>query len=93
MQGLNAINQLRVVARGDSFRFYINDTPVQLCIPDDPNAISTYSGDTCIGGAMLDALTDSAIPNGQIGVTAQATSDAGVVAAFDNLLVYAPEAE
>ena len=94
-QGLNAVNQLRVVARGDRFQFYVNDAPVQLCIPDDPDAISTYSGGTCIGGAMVDALTDNAIPDGQIGVTAKATSSGGgdVVAAFDNLLVYAPAAQ
>ncbi len=94
-KGLATVNHLRVIARGDSFHFSANETVLELCIPDDPDAISTYSGGTCIGGSMVDALTDSAIPNGQIGVTAQSTPSggAGVVAAFDNLLVYAPEAE
>ena len=93
-QGLHTANQLRVVARGNQFQFYINGEQVQLCIPDDPGAVSTYSGGTCFGGAMVDALTDDAIPNGQIGVSARstATGGAGVVVAFDNLLVYAPEA-
>src|SRR5262249_35764915 len=93
-QGLKAVNRLRVIAQGDEFRFFINGQPVQLCIPDDPNAQSTVNplDGSCMGGAMKDTLTDATIPNGQIGVVAQSTDTggAGVVAAFDNLLVYAP---
>ena len=95
--GLDAANRLRVVAQGDQFRFFINDQPVSLCIPDDPDALSTInplSGE-CMGGAMLDTLTDTTIPNGQVGVSALWTAGAAddpVVAAFDNLLVYAPPA-
>ena len=93
-QGLKAVNTLRVIAQGDQFRFFINNQSVTLCIPDDPDAQSTVnpvSGE-CMGGSMQDTLTDASIPNGQIGVTAQSTQTggAGVVAAFDNLLVYAP---
>lgn len=91
---LNAVNRLRVVARGDQFQFSINDQTVVLCIPNDPNAISTIHPLTgeCMEGAMLDTLTDSAIPSGQVGVSAQSTlmGGVGVVAAFDNLLIYAP---
>ncbi len=96
-QGLDAVNHLRVVARGDQFNFFINDQPVALCIPNDPAAQSTINSLTgeCVGGAMLDTLTDDAIPNGQVGVSALWTAGADeepVVAAFDNLLVYAPDA-
>ena len=44
-----------------------------------------------MGGALTETLTDSAIPYGQVGVTALWTADAAadpVVAAFDNLLIY-----
>jgi hypothetical protein len=96
--GLNAVNRLRVTASGDQFRFYINDQAVTMCIPDDPNAQSTIHPLTgeCMGGAMLDTVTDSSIPNGQVGVGAQwwAEADAQpVVAAFDNLLIYSPQAQ
>jgi len=94
-QGLNAVNRLRVVARGDQFHFYVNDQPLQVCIPDDPNGVSTYSGGACVKGTMQGALIDDTIPNGQIGVSALWTADANeqpVVAAFDTLLVYAPPA-
>ena len=95
-QGLNVVNTLQVTARGDQFRFFINDQPVTLCIPDDPNAQSTVNplDGSCMGGAMKDVLTDDTIPSGQIGVVAKSTDTGGegVIAAFDNLLVYAPQA-
>lgn len=95
-QGLGAVNRLRVVARGDQFSFYINDQPVAMCIPDDPAAQSTIHPLTgeCMGGQMLETITDATIASGQIGVAAQSTlmGGEGVVAAFDNLLIYAPEA-
>jgi hypothetical protein len=93
-QDLNTFNELRVVARGNQFWFYINDEPVQVCIPNDPDGQSTFDPRTgeCLG-TMVDALTDDAIPNGQIGVTAQSTASGGegVVVGFDNVLVYSPE--
>ncbi len=96
-QGLNTVNDVRVIARGDQFRFSINGEDVVLCLAtgDTPTGQAIYNAGTgeCMGGNVSDTLADNSIPNGQIGVTAQATSDAGVVAAFDNLLVYAPEAE
>jgi hypothetical protein len=91
---LSSVNRLRVSATGDRFRFWINDQPVTLCIPDDPNAESTINplNGECMDGAMLETLTDATIPNGQVGVTARSTPTGGegVVAAFDNLLIYAP---
>lgn len=95
-QDLNAVNRLRVTARSDQFQFYINDQIVTLCIPNDPNAISTIHPLTgeCMEGAMLDTLTDNTIPNGQIGVVARWMEDADQepIAAFDNLLIYVPSA-
>ena len=92
-QGLAALNRLRVVAQGDQFQFYVNDQIVPLCLPDDPAAQSTINplDGSCMGGALTETLTDSAIPYGQVGVTALWTADAAadpVVAAFDNLLIY-----
>ena len=89
--GLDAVNTLEVTARGDTFAFYINGEPVALCIPNDPQGRSTYVDDLgCIGGSMQPTLTDAAHPVGQIGVVAQTLDEAGVVAAFDHVLVFAP---
>lgn len=91
--GIGAENQLRVVGRGGSFQFYANDQLLLLCIPDDPNALSTYFNGNCVDGTMMDTLVDASFPSGRLGVIAMTIqgSDTGVVVDFDNLLVYAPE--
>lgn len=95
-QGIGAVNTLRVIGRGDEFQFFVNDQPLLLCIPDDPNAQSTYNwlDDTCVDGQMLDTLVDDSIPTGRLGVAAQTIQggEVGVVVEFDNVLVYGPEA-
>ena len=91
-QGLNAPNYLRVVARGDEFAFYVNNERVSLCIPSDPEAISTYrTGLGCIGGTMEDTLVDGSLGAGQVGVVAMSLGKPDVEAAFDNLIIYSPE--
>jgi len=89
--GIGAVNTVRVVGVGGSFRFFINSQAVQVCIPDDRNGISTYSGGKCVGGQMLETLTDSTFPSGKIGVTVSTPGEPDVEAAFDNVLVLMPE--
>jgi hypothetical protein len=90
--GIGATNHLRIVAKGNQFQFYVNGQPVLLCIPDDPDARSTYNAITaeCQDGKMLDTLDDPSIQAGQIGVAAQSFDVSGVVVEFDNLVVYGP---
>jgi hypothetical protein len=90
-EGLNVTNHLRVVAQANRFQFYINEQLAQLCIPDGPNAESTYRLGQCIGGTMQDTLVDNAITIGQIGVIAQTLNESGVVVSFDNVLVFGPQ--
>jgi hypothetical protein len=92
IQGIGAENRLRVVASGDQFRFWINDMPAQVCVPDDPAAESTYVAGTCREGAMLDVLQDAALASGQVGVVALTFGEPDVVATFDDIVVYSPEA-
>ncbi len=88
-QGMNVENRLRVTAQGSTFQFYINDERVELCVPDDPAAISTYV-DECIDGAMYDSLVDESLATGQVGVIAVSFEEPGVVVEFDNVLVVGP---
>ncbi|MEL6150011.1 MAG: hypothetical protein AAGK74_01650 [Chloroflexota bacterium] len=86
-QGVDGeINRLRVTAQGDTFRFYVNDEPLMLCIPDDPGGESTYTNE-CIGGTMQDTLTDDSIPVGRLGVAIETIIDGGMAAQFDNAVV------
>lgn len=88
--GIGAQNDLRVVAHGDEFQFFINGTQVELCIPDDPSASSTYLSGECLAGQMVDTLVDDSIPSGRLGVVARAYRTEGVIVEFDNVLVYGP---
>ena len=94
-RGIGAENSLRVVGRRDSFQFYVNDQLLSLCIPDDPNARSTWNfvNGTCVDGSMQDTLIDTNFPTGRLGVVATTIqgSVAGVVIDFDNVLVFGPE--
>ncbi|MBK9747866.1 MAG: DUF1080 domain-containing protein [Chloroflexi bacterium] len=85
--GIGAMNRLRVVARGDQFEFYINGERAQVCIPNNPEAQSTFLMDTCIDGQMLDTLTDATIAQGQVGAVIETFDTSGVTVEFDNLVV------
>jgi hypothetical protein len=91
-QDLNAENVIRVVGRGSQFQFFVNGEQMQVCIPNDPNAKSTYAGGECIEGTMQSVLTDDSIPTGQLGALAQATQTGGggVIIQFDNMTVFSP---
>jgi hypothetical protein len=90
-QGIGVTNRLRVIGRGSQFQFFINDQRVQLCIPDDPSGISTYSGGQCFG-TMRDSLEDGALDAGAVGLTAESLDLPGEVRiAFDYLLIYSPD--
>lgn len=88
--GIGGVNTLRVTGEGDTFQFFINDQQVSVCIPDDPTGTSTYSAGQCVGGQMVDSLTDSAFSTGRIGVTVSTPGDPDVEAAFDNVVVLVP---
>ena len=90
-QGLDVDNWLRVVARGNRFQFYINGERVALCIPDDPEATSTYYNGECIDGEMQETLIDDSFDYGRIGVIAATFGEPNVEVEFDDLLVYGPE--
>jgi hypothetical protein len=91
-QGIGVVNRLRVVASGDEFRFWINGEPALVCIPNNPDAESTYVMGTCVEGTMLDVLRESSLASGQIGVVALTFGEPDVVAEFDDVVIYSPEA-
>lgn len=89
-QGFEQPNRLRISASGSAFRFFINDEPVPLCIPNDPDGISTYALESCIQGQMVDVLVDDSIASGRIGAVAQSFNEGGVGVAFDDFVMFAP---
>ena len=91
-QGIGVENRIRIIAQGSSYKFFINDFHVPLCLPDDAKAASTYAGGECIDGSMQDAYEDEKTRRGRIGVIAQATATGGggVAVRFDDFIVYSP---
>jgi hypothetical protein len=69
-QGVGAVNHLRVIGYGEQFQFYVNDTLLELCIPNDASHTSTIHPLTgeCLEGTWQTTLTDSSHAAGQIGV-------------------------
>jgi len=87
-----AVNALRVVARGDTFQFYVNGQPLSVCIPDDRSGESTMSGGECVAGQLQPSLMDDTIPYGAVGVAVETILEGGMAATFDNIVVMPVEA-
>ena len=95
-QGANAVNSLRIIGHDDHFQFFINDTPIDLCVPDDPEAASTIVGTECRGGEWTNTLVDDSHSFGQIAVgidadRADPLQYPPIVIQFDNFIVYGSE--
>ena len=89
--GLGAENRIRVVGRGDEFRFYINGEAVELCIPFDGEQ-PTGSAAACMGEQSF-VWQDGTLPQGQLGLIVNVLSIPGIVVDFDNFTVISPEDE
>lgn len=92
--GLDETNQIRIVARGNQFEFFVNGEALALCIPDSPDAESTYDEfvGECIGGQMLTTFTDELLTYGKVGLMAQSLDDSTTIT-FDRLVIYSPARE
>jgi hypothetical protein len=87
--GLGETNEIRVLGSGNQFQFFINDQLMELCIPDDPEAKSTFIGE-CMEGQMLTTLTDDTHPYGRVGLTVITLDEPDVIIDFDDVVIYSP---
>jgi hypothetical protein len=92
--GPGAKNTLRVTGLDDTFTFFINGEPVELCIPNAPDGISTINPLTgaCIDGQWTTELIDDTHPYGRLGVVVDADEadriqDETITVTFDNVIV------
>ncbi len=90
--GLNTVNQLRVVGKGDHFQFFVNDQPLILCPNGPGKQKSTWSGDQCLSNNKQTSpeLVDTTFDYGKIGAGVRVDMP-GIQVAFDNVLVYGPQ--
>lgn len=92
VQGLDVVNEVRVVGVGEQFQFFVNDVVVSLCIPDNPAAESTYFAGECRDGQMYELWEDARFGEGKIGVVAHNPSmhEVGVAIDFEAVIIIQP---
>ncbi len=95
----DSVNRLAVWASGGTFRFWVNGTPLPLCITTDPASQPiwdpTAAEPTCLGGQVVMQWQNADLPQGKIGLGAQGytgydgeqTTPAFTSIGFDNLLI------
>ena len=90
-----ASNTIRIVARGDAFRFYVNGEPMSLCLAGE-NAYSMWNPATgeCTTSEPVTVFRDADFKQGGVALAAGSSIDLSspVVIAFDNLTISGPEA-
>lgn len=89
-QGIGVSNRLKIRAKGPELEFFINDRQLEFCIPDHPSDSSTWVAGECLGGRMRSTVRDEVLLEGRIAVAAQSMHEAGILLAFDNLLLRMP---
>ena len=97
----DATNHIRVEAVGGTFRFFVNDTPLPLCVATDhasrPLWDHSAAEPTCVGGVVTEEWQDADFPRGKIGLGAQGFAGIDTIAeatiGFDNLVITAPDNE
>ncbi len=89
-QGPGASNRLGIRARGPELEFFINDGQLEFCIPDSQSDSSTWVTGECLGGQMRSIVRDDTLQKGRTALAAQSMQEAGVLVAFDNLLLRMP---
>jgi hypothetical protein len=97
--GIGNMNTLRVLAIGNTFQFYVNGNLMPLCIPNNPEAESTYNYLTgeCLEGQMLTTFVDDSYASGRIGMIVRSPETlprnatfTPTTIEFDNLTIKSP---
>lgn len=92
-----AANEIRVVARGDGFRFFVNGQPMPLCLRGQ-NLMSMWDesqgpGVCFEGGEMTYVYRDDDFKQGRVALAAGSSVDLSseIVIGFDDLVIIGPE--
>ncbi|MFC1959213.1 hypothetical protein ACFLYO_00740 [Chloroflexota bacterium] len=97
-----AVNTLRVVGQDDTFKFFVNDAALPLCLtiwnPLVPGECQVPAADaggeaTWSAAATVMELVDDSISQGRIGAGARSFGEAGARVHFDDFLVCGPADE
>ncbi len=85
-----AANVVRVVARGDEFRFYVNGQAMPLCMKgENKNSMWTSPG-VCFTDELRYVYRDAAFDQGRVALAAGTIDGSEVQVAFDDLVIVGP---
>jgi len=89
-----ATNEIRIVALGEQFRFFINGQPVPLCLRGENLTSMWRDPGVCVeGGELTYIYKDDDFKQGRVALSAGSSVDLSepVVVAFDDLVIIGPE--
>lgn len=89
----DAPNELRVVARGDEFRFFVNGEPVPLCLRGNYR-FSMWNLDdpvVCDTDELRFVFKDDTFAQGHIGLATGTIYGSPITVAFDDLIIVGPD--
>lgn len=92
----DAPNTLRVIGRGDTFTFYINDTLMPLCLKgENENSMwANWEGPgICFTDELRLSYEDDTFKQGRIALAAGTIDGSDVRVAFDDLVIVGPDPE
>ncbi len=87
-------NAIRIVARQDTFQFYVNDQIVPLCLrgENETSMWATWEGPgICFTSTPTGAYHDSTFKQGRIALAAGTIDGSEIEVAFDDLVIVGPQ--
>lgn len=94
-QPLDAMNELRIVARGSRFWFYVNGEPLLFCLKGSRRVSMWAGAKACVEGNIPTyVFNDADYKQGKlgffVGTTVNSDPEADVRIAFDNVVILGP---
>lgn len=88
-------NEIRIVAQGDTFTFYVNQQLIELCTRGEYNTAMVLADGTCFTNEWQRSYQDSSFRQGRVGLSAGTSKNSdlseAVVIGFDRLVIVGPQ--
>ena len=84
-------NEIRIVARGDAFQFYVNGQLMPLCLRGDNRTSMWSEPGVCLTSDLQTEYHDGDFEQGRIALAVGTFDGSAVTVAFDDLVIVGPE--
>jgi len=86
-----AANEVRVVARRDEFRFFVNDAPVPLCLRGENRTSMWAAPGECFTDVLRWVYRDASFGQGRVALAVGTIDGSDIAVAFDDVLIVGPQ--